>query len=217
MHLIMLKTLRNTATLLFVTSLTLAQQDFEKSLDSIQTLDDVTIFFKKNKTVKGKVIVFNEEKHKTRMAANILSMSVGSKKYFKDAPQKTYYKVIEKNEIPYYRVSYVVLDGNVLSNSEISGIQKTVIQKYNEGYTFIDLAKQYSMDSSKNQGGDTGWFTIGERPEYFEFVAQNDEMEVGFIFNFEDVENKLTYIVVKTHMEKLIKESKVLKITEPRR
>ena len=48
--------------LLFTNAVVIAQKDFEKSLDSLQTLDDVNIFFKKNKKVKGKVIVFNEEK-----------------------------------------------------------------------------------------------------------------------------------------------------------
>jgi len=134
----MFKVLLSTILFLF-TSILFAQNDFEKSLDSVQTLDDVNLFFKKNKTAKGKVIVFNQEKHKTKMAEDIFKMRIGAKKYFKDSPQKTYYKVIEKYEIPYYRVSYVYLDGNKISMKEINNIRENVISRYHNGYRFTDL------------------------------------------------------------------------------
>jgi len=212
----MLKTLRITATLLFVMSITFAQQDFEKSLDSIQTLDDVTIFFKKNKTAKGKVIVFNEEKHKTRMATDILNMSIGSKKYFKDAPQKTYYKVIEKNEIPYYRVSCVFIDGKKNSIKDVNIIRNQVIAKYNDGYRFTDLAKQYSMDNTAKQGGDLGWFTNGDlHPEFEKQIIEGNHRKDD-IFTVDVPEINAYYVVLVTQDKRLIKESKVLKVTEPR-
>jgi hypothetical protein len=212
----MLKNLLTTI-LLFTTAIAIAQKDFEKSLDSLQTLDDVNIFFKKNKTVKGKVIIFNEEKHKTRMAEDILNMSVGAKKYFKDAPQKTYYKVIEKNEIPYYRVSCVYLDGNEKSISDINTMRSQVISKYQEGYRFTDLAKQFSMDNTAKQGGDLGWFTNGDLHPEFEIPVIEGNHSKGDIFTIDIPDIKAYYVVLITEDKRLIKESKVLKVTEPRK
>lgn len=203
--------------LLCVTTVAVAQNDFEKSLDSIQTLDDVNLFFKKNKTAKGKVIVFNEEKHKTKMASDILSMRVGSKKSFKDAPQKTFYKVIEKYEIPYYRASCVYLDGNELSVEDINRIRKNVISKYNQGYRFTDLAKLHSMDHTSKQGGDLGWFTYGDLHPELEKQILDGQHTVNDIFTVDIPKTKAYYVVLITQDKKLIEEAKVLKVTEPRR
>ncbi|MDG5491541.1 peptidylprolyl isomerase [Psychroserpens sp. SPM9] len=212
----MLKTLLS-ATLIFMTSIVVAQDNFEKSLDSVQTLDDVNLFFKKNKKAKGKVIVFNEEKHKTKMAEDILKMGIGSKKYFKDAPQKTYYKVIEKYEIPYYRVSCVYLDGSIKSLEEINNIRQDVISKYKQGYRFTDLAKRYSMDNTAKQGGDLGWFTYGDLHPEFEKQVLKENHSVNDIFTIDIPEIKAYYVVLMTQDKKLIEEAKVLKVTEPRK
>lgn len=195
----------------------IAQDDFEKALDSIQTLDDVNIFFKKNKKAKGKVIVFNEEKHKTRMAEKIFKMSVGSKKYFKDSPQKTYFKVIEKYQIPYYRVSCVFLDGNKKSMEEIDNIRQTVMSKYGQGYRFEDLARHYSMDLTAKQGGDLGWFTEGDLHPDFESAIINGSHQVDDLFTLDIPETQSYYVVLVTEDKKLIEEAKVLKVTEPRK
>ncbi|WP_299336741.1 peptidylprolyl isomerase [uncultured Psychroserpens sp.] len=212
----MLKVLLSSMLFLFSLIAT-AQDDFEKSLDSIQTLDDVNLFFEKNKTAKGKVIVFNEEKHKTKMASDILKMRVGAKKYFKDAPQKTFYKVIEKYEIPYYRASCVYLDGNKMTTDEINKIRKSVISKYNQGYRFTDLAKLYSMDHTAKQGGDLGWFTYGDLHPELEKQILDGTYSVNDIFTVDIPEKKAYYVVLMTQGKKLIEEAKVLKVTEPRR
>lgn len=210
----MLKILLTTA-LLFIASASFAQKDFEKSLDSIQTLDDVNLFFEKNKKAKGKVVVFNEEKHKTRMAEDIFKMRVGAKKYFKDSPQKTYYKVIEKYKIPYYRVSCVYLDGNKKSLEDINKMREHVVSKYNQGYRFTDLAKQYSMDNSAKQGGDLGWFTYGDLHPEFEKQVLDGTYGVNDIFTVDVPEINAYYVVLMTQDKKLIEEAKVLKVTEP--
>lgn len=203
--------------LLLCSSLVFAQKDFEKSLDSVQTLDDVTIFLEKNKSAKGKVIVFNREKHNTRMADLIFKMRVGAKRSFKDAPQKTYYKVIEKYNIPYYRVSVVYLDGNKLSKGEIHSLRSKVISKYNEGYMFRDLAKQYSMDNSAKQGGDMGWFTEGDLHPEFERQVIEGDYRADDIFTIDIPEINAYYVALMTYDKRMIEEVKVLKVTEPRK
>lgn len=212
----MIKTLLSFLLVLCV-SFAFAQKDFEKSLDSIQTLDDVTIFLKKNKTIKGKVIVFNREKHNTRMADRIFSMRVGAKRSFEDAPQKTYYKVIEKYNIPYYRVSVVYLDGKRLSMGEINNLRSKVINMYNDGYMFQDLAKQYSMDTSAKQGGDLGWFTDGDLHPEFERQVIEGNYRADDIFTIDIPETKSYYVALMTYDKRMIEEAKVLKVTEPRK
>ncbi|MGS2726271.1 peptidylprolyl isomerase [Psychroserpens sp. BH13MA-6] len=212
----MLKILLTTSLFLLTFTIT-AQNDFEQSLDSIQTLDDVNLFFKKNKTIKGKVIVFNEEKHKTSMALDILKMGLGSKKYFKDAPQKTYYKVIDKYEIPYYRVSCVFLDGEKMAMDDIEKLRTQIISKYQQGYRFTDLARLHSMNQSAKQGGDLGWLKTGDMHPDFETAITDTGHAVGDIFLVDIPETKSYYVILKTHDSKLIKESKVLKVTEPSR
>ena len=194
-----------------------AQKDFEKSLDSIQTLDDVTIFLKKNKEAKGKVIVFNREKHNTRMADRIFSMRVGAKRSFDDAPQKTYYKVIEKYTIPYYRVSVVYLDGNKMDKAEINSLRSKVVRMYNEGFKFQDLARQYSMDNSAKQGGDLGWFTEGELHPEFERQVIEGNYRSDDIFMIDIPETNSYYVALMTYDKRMIDEAKVLKVTEPRK
>ncbi|MCD2258778.1 peptidylprolyl isomerase [Psychroserpens luteolus] len=206
------------STLIFLSvSIVFAQDNFEKSLDSVQTLDDVTIFFEKNKKAKGKVIVFNKVKHHTRMAEAIFGMRVGAKKSFSDAPQKTYYKVIEKYKIPYYKVSVVFLDGNKKSIDEINAIRKKVMAKYREGYMFTDLASQYSMDETAKRGGDMGWFKEGDLHPEFEKPIVNGNYVADDIFTIDIPEIKAYYVVVMTQEQQLIDEVKVLKVTEPRK
>lgn len=212
----MIKQILTLALLLCVATVS-AQKEFEKSLDSIQTLDDVTIFLKKNKTAKGKVIVFNREKHNTRMADGIFKMRVGAKRTFGDAPQKTYYKVIEKYKIPYYRVSVVYLDGNKMSKSEINAMRSKVTSKYQEGFMFQDLAKQYSMDLTAKQGGDLGWFTEGDLHPEFERQVIEGNYRADDIFNIDVPETNSYYVALMTYDKRLIEEAKVLKITEPRK
>ncbi|MCB0447615.1 MAG: peptidylprolyl isomerase, partial [Gelidibacter sp.] len=127
---------------------------------------------------------------------------------------KTYYKIIDKHEIPYYRVSYVYLDGTKKTNEEIDDIRQRIIKKYNEGFQFKDLAKMYSMDENANRGGDLGWFTHGDMVPEFEEAVVNAPNSVGDIFTVDILERHWHYVVLKTHDTKLIEEIKVLKVTE---
>ena len=175
------------------------------------------IFLKKNKEAKGKVIVFNREKHNTRMADRIFSMRVGAKRSFDDAPQKTYYKVIEKYTIPYYRVSVVYLDGNKMDKAEINSLRSKVVRMYNEGFKFQDLARQYSMDNSAKQGGDLGWFTEGELHPEFERQVIEGNYRSDDIFMIDIPETNSYYVALMTYDKRMIDEAKVLKVTEPRK
>lgn len=209
----MLKHLLYTA-LLFSTILSIGQSNFETELDSIHDETQAAKFLETHKSNNGQLFVFNKEKHKTQLAKELFGMGKGSSKVIATDIEKIHYKIIDKYEIPYYRVSYVYFDGTKKSKEEIFELQQRVIQKYKEGFRFKDLAKQYSMDASANRGGDLGWFTRGDMAPEFEEAVINSGNNIDDIFTVEVPERNWHYVVLKTHSTKLIEEIKVLKVTE---
>jgi len=197
------------------TSLSFCQNDFESELDSIQTLDEAKIYVQKHKSVKGKVITFNKEKHHTKIANELFRLSKGSKKVYKTDMEKTYYKVIDKNEIPYQKLSYIFLDGTKKTIEEINVLRQNIVAKYKNGFRFEDLAKHYSMDTNAKRGGDLGWVTQGDLHPDFEAKVLNDSHDVNDIFTIDIPEQQWYYVILKTEDTKYIEEIKVLKVIEP--
>ena len=199
----------------FITSVCWSQESIEIELDSINDEVTATKYIETHKSNKGKIIVFNKEKHNTRLANELFELSKGSKKTYKTDIDKTHYKVIDKQSIPYYRVSYIYLDGNKKSLDEINTLRSEIIVKYNDGFPFKNLAKRYSMDNNANRGGDLGWFTNGDMAVEFEEAVINSNSNVGDIFTVDIANKNWYYVVLKTYDTKMIEEIKVLKLTEP--
>ncbi|GAA4302137.1 peptidylprolyl isomerase [Aestuariibaculum suncheonense] len=192
----------------------LAQTATEDDLIAIESTKQVDSFLQTKKHKGNKIVVFNEEKHKTILAKELFSMSRGAVKTKENEFEKTFYKVLEKNKTPYYRVSYIYLDGNKLSESDIINLRSEIIKKYNNGIPFSYLAKQYSMDDYAKKGGDLGWFTEGKMPMIFETEVINGGHGLEDIFSIDIPENNAYYLVLQTHEPKHIAEIKVLKIVE---
>ena len=71
-----------------------------------------------------------------------------------------------------------------------------VLSKLNNGEKFADLAKEYSQDGTKDDGGDLGWFNRGEMVDEFEEAAI--KLEKGK-YTTEPVKTKFGYhIILKT-------------------
>src|SRR6266498_3951430 len=64
------------------------------------------------------------------------------------------YKVIESNSISQFKVSYIYLDGSQLTMPAIDSLRNLILVKYKSGTYFVDLVKEYTMDSSLD--GDLG-------------------------------------------------------------
>jgi parvulin-like peptidyl-prolyl isomerase len=202
------------STSLLIASVCWSQETLETELDSINDEVSATKFIETHKSNKGKIITFNKEKHNTRLANELFDLNKGGKKTYKTDIDKTHYKVIDKVKIPYYRVSYIFLDGKEKSIDEINTLRSEIIAKYNDGFPFKNLAKRYSMDNNANRGGDLGWFTNGDMVLEFEEAVINSNSNVGDIFTV-DIENKnWYYVILKTYDTKMIEEIKVLKLTE---
>ena len=183
--------------LLCIPLLSFSQLRIDKELDSINTEADASKFIETNKEARGKIIVFNKEKHNTRLAEDLFKLSTGGKKVYKTDFEKTYYKVIEKQSIPYYRVSYVYLDGKQKTMDEINLTREKVIRRFYEGYRFKDLARLFSMDQNANRGGDLGWFTNGETHPDFEAEVLDASHGVNEIFTIDIPSKRLVLCCCK--------------------
>ena len=192
----------------------ICQNSIEKEINAIETEEQATNYIVSKKVKKNKIIVFNEEKHKSILAKELFKLSKGGVKTNKSNYEKTHYKVIDKKETPYYRVSYIYLDGNKLSLQEINSLRKTIMLKYNNGAPFDFLAKQYAMDDSRKKGGDSGWFKAGDKMFDFETQITNGVNTYDDIYTLDLPEQNSYYVILNTHHPKNISEIKVLKIVE---
>lgn len=200
---------------LFLTATAIAQDDFNKSLDLIQTETDANDFLKSNISLEGKVIVFNKEKHHTRLAKELFNLSVGGKKYDKNTLQPTYYKIIEKTSAPYYKASCIFLDAHKKSLEDIEYTRNKIISQHKRGVRFENLARIYSMDQTSKQSGDLGWISKGDLHPSLEQAIFEDRHVINEVFKVDVPETKSYYLMVLTEAEKMIDEIKVLKVTEP--
>ena len=194
-----------------------AQKGFQKELDSVNTVEKAQRFINSIDGIKNKIITFNEEKHKTKLSKELLKLPNGGHKVVRKERENIHYKVLEKNEIIYYRVSYIFLDGKQLSINSIEKLRPQIIEKHNLGMPFKDLALQYSMDQNKSRGGDSGWFTYGEMLPEFEQQVMNENHQIDDLFTVNVESNQWYYVVKKTYDKKSITEIKVLKVVESTR
>ncbi|MBN2868509.1 MAG: peptidylprolyl isomerase [Flavobacteriaceae bacterium] len=191
-----------------------AQKKLIKSLDTITTAEQAEKFIENKKSRNNKIIIFNEEKHQSKLAKALLNTSVGSTEVIKSEFDTTVYKVIEKDNQRHYRLSYVYLDGNKLDAQTIVKYKNEILQSYEDGVRFDDLAKKYSMDKNAIRGGDSGWLKEGNLPIEVETEAFNLEHKVGQIYTVRIPEPQAYFVVLKTHRIKKIKEIKVLKVVD---
>jgi hypothetical protein len=208
--------LKNLPTLSFIaiTSILTAQTSLENELEIIETPEQIETFLQVKNSKANKLIIFNEEKHKTTLAKELFELSKGGMKTVKTEFDETFYKVIEKKEAEYYRVSYIALDGSKMQKTDIDKMQTEIIRKYNDGASFDFLAQQYSTDDNANRGGDSGWFSKDESTYGFEEAIMEDSHGLGAVFILNMPSNNKYYVILKTFEPKSIAEIKVLKIVE---
>lgn len=200
----------------FILSLVSAQDSVGKQLEIISSEQEALEFLSTNaETTKGEVLIFNKAKHKTALAKSLLKKGKGGSKTVERAHEIVHYKVLDIfNEI-HYRASIIMFDSTIMPLEDINAARALVLKKYEEGYPFDVLAKQYSMDVTATRGGDLGWFAPGTYIEDLEHKIITRDHAVNTIF-FVDIpdENKY-YVVLKTHEQKAIKQVKILKVVEP--
>ncbi|SFZ91833.1 PPIC-type PPIASE domain-containing protein [Flaviramulus basaltis] len=199
-----------------ITSFLNAQTSTEKELAIIETPEQIKTYLDSKKSKKNKLVTFNEEKHKTKLAKALFKLHVGGTETSENEFEKTFYKVVNKTTKTYYRVAYIYLDGSKYDKANIKATRDEIISKCKKGIAFDFLAKQYSMDGSANKGGDLGWFTKGEMHPEFESKVLNNNYGLNDVFTIDIPSKNWYYVVLKTHEPKEISEIEVLKIVENR-
>lgn len=199
---------------LFIPFLSFSQNNMEIYVDNITTIDEAKAFIKTHKTnFKGKIITFNKEKHKTRLASELFEKAKGGKKVIKTEKGKTIYKIIDKKQIIHYKVSIILFDNEKTSISEINSLRSFILKGIkNKEHKFENLARVYSAHPTAKTGGDLGWLKKGTFSNRFEKVVL--DKHVGQVFSFDEHRQKKYYIIMKTQDSKQIEEITILKIEQ---
>ncbi|MCX7548032.1 peptidylprolyl isomerase [Xanthomarina sp. F1114] len=191
-------------------------QEAAIELDLITDTSSAEEFLKTNKNKSNKLIVFNEEKHKSVLAKKLLKLPVGGTTTSQNGFEKTTYKVVEKNQVTHYRLSYILLDRR---NKEASSVQATInqiISDYDKGTPFDFLAKKFSDADNATRGGDSGWFIKEDLPSILNIDVTESQYIEKELYTLENDKKGLYYIILNTYKPKEIKEIKALKVVEPR-
>lgn len=159
---------------------------------------------------EGKLIIFNAENHKTRLAKELLDLRQGRKKTVDRGYYKNRYKIISKQSIMHYRVRYIFIDkAKFDSTAQLQDYIKKVRELLEET-AFKSVAMQYSMDYKKHVGGDSGWFKEGKtQADFFREVTAPNKLAEE-IFEFDIEANQAYYFAQKTHTAIEIDEVLVL-------
>ena len=198
--------------LLMLTNLiTYSQENADVEIESINSVDRAENFTKTYQNAS--IIIFNKEKHNTVLSRELFDRPLFGKKVYENNIEKTTYKIIDRYKVPYYRLSYIFLDGATLSKNDIDNKRQSLIAQYKAGIPFADLASQYSMDQNAKRGGDLGWVTYGDLAKEFEEKVLG-ENQLTDIYTVDIPERNWYYVILPTHQSKLIEEIKVLKFTQ---
>lgn len=93
------------------------------------------------------------------------------------------------------RVSYIYLDERAVTKEQVDSLRLLILKRYAEGESFINLVKEYTMDS--NPTGDLGWFHEGMMVDEFDRVCRTKSK--GDIFTVDITDKGWYYIVLKTY------------------
>lgn len=196
---------------LFLSISSYGQERINRELDSILNIDQAEMYLANNPSKGSKLISFNEEKHKTTLAKELFERGRST---VESDFKITHYKVVESNNNLHYRFSYIFINGENLSKSEIFTLRSQIMAKFEKGIPFNKLAMQYSMDSNARRGGDSGWLKQGSLEPEIEDAVINSSSSIGDLMTFDIPEKQKHYLILKTHDIKYIKEVKALKIVE---
>lgn len=165
---------------------------------------------------QGKLVLFNEEKHRTKLAKKLLDKKTGKKVKQEGVTNFRIYKVLASTKVKHHRLRFIFIDGNKLSKQEVRDRLDYIRSLLDKKVKFESVARQYSMARNARTGGDSGWFKKAEtHPEFYKEATSNDRY-ANEVFLIEIPEKNWYYLVKKTYSPKPIREILVLKTLESR-
>lgn len=183
----------------------LFNQSYDETTD-FDLSDKQLITFRK----QGELVVFNEDRHETKVAKEIFKKRVGKSFKKNDGVGITIYTVIAVKKTPHYRLNYIFLDGNQMNEVKLQNMLKSLRKMLDDDIKFESVARQYSMDYNGKRGGDSGWFKEKKSiPQFFE-ATNRPKLLANEIFEVELAEMNWHYIIKKTYTPINIREVLVL-------
>jgi parvulin-like peptidyl-prolyl isomerase len=179
-------------------------QNLEKQIENVKTIEQATEFVEKNPELEASIFSITPELDSVNIPAHFKKLELGSV----ISEDGNIYKAISVEKIKAFRVSYIYLDGEKLTLSQIEKLRSKIISQFKEGIAFSDLAKEYSMDG--NLSGDLNWFTEGMMvPEFEEAIKMHKKDD---IFTVDIPSRNWYYVTLKTYEDILISKITLLSI-----
>ena len=179
-------------------------QSITEQLKKIKTIEQAKEFVNTHPHLEPGLFTISSDKDTSDITIHLFEKKNG----FTFLIDNYTYKIIESNSDPQFRVSYIYLDGSELSMPAIDSLRNLILAKYKSGIYFVDLVKEYTMDSSPN--GDMGWFKEGLTVKEFETALRQHKQYD--IFTVDISYKKWYYVVLKTYEDRIVKTLTILKI-----
>jgi hypothetical protein len=182
-------------------------QSMKILLNTIETENDLAQIKKRDsRWVNAKFVTSRSNNDTTETGKMLLAAEKGSTHEI----DGMLLKVVDKEEGPAHKVSYIYLDGSKMALSEINKKREEILGEYSKGTAFIDLVHKYTMDG--NPTGDLDWFF--PKSMVSEFSEEVGKYKKDDVFTVDVPGKKWYYVVLKTHDDIILTSVKVL-IVEP--
>jgi peptidyl-prolyl cis-trans isomerase D len=185
-----------------------AKAQIDKLAGDFKTSTNDSLFAAINSDVKVPYTYVNKGKLDPAVDSAVFALPVGA--FYGPAFSGNSYKLIKvvdsRLSPDSVKAAHILLDpaklGGVDKAEALADSLKTMIQK---GASFATLAQQYSVDGSKDKGGDLGTFSRGQMVPEFENAAFN-----GAVGDLKIVRSQFGVHLIK--IEKQVGSSKVVKL-----
>lgn len=111
----------------------------------------------------------------------------------------------------------IVLDDKIKTDNALKSKANQIIKELKGGADFAELAKKYSIDGSKDAGGDLGWFSRGQMVPEFENAAfalepgkyTETPVKTEYGYHIIKLEDKRTVRDFEAYMNETLKTAKI--------
>ncbi len=198
--------------LMFLNSYAQNEIEIIEILKSTSEIGEINNKLEKYPDCSARLSFINSENDTTDFNKTALNTKVGE--IFNSTDNSEFYKVVESDSSVSIRVSYIYFDGYKMDKKEIDKLRKELIKRLDNGESFSELARKYTMDGNSAKGGDFGWMNASMLDKTFVKEVLNHKK--GDLFEIDVTKNNWYYLVLKTYDDKIIKTNMMIVIKSSR-
>ena len=195
--------------LLSLTAVAQTKAEIETALQNIDTPAKVKRLHTTHKTWNVEVVTLNSKEEDT--PKELISLQKGQATIIRSGEATFHYKLLESSQGKEFRVGYIYLNGKELQKPQIDMFRSLIMERYEKGTSFKDLADTYNMDQN-SKSEDLGWFKAGMMVPQFESAIRAHQK--GDIFTVDVDDRKWYYVVLKTYEDRVVDYLTFVKIKE---